>query len=1035
MRADQPILRILRAAFVALGLFAWAGPQARTEDPLPRGRFAFRSYGTEQGLGNLAPSLILQDRQGYIWVGTEDGLYRYDGQRFQPFDRRSGLPSTFITALHEDARGQLWVGTYQGLARREGRVFVAVNPEDGIGRIPVDGLATDSANQLWVANARGLFVSRANNSFALSPGWPGGEATAVFCRPGGTRVWAAAWHEGAQGKDATLLQFNGQRWRTIGRSGGKWAERVDSLLEDTKGRLWARTRRDLWVAQAGDGVLKPAKVPWTTAINARAALSMNRKGGLFVPTDSGILSFDDDQWKRMGEREGLPVEWTRDVLEDREGSLWVASLGVHRLLGRGAWLAYTAREGLPSEVAWTFYRDRERRLWIGTDKGLARGTPRGWEILRGTERTVVRSVVEDAEGRLYLAGSPVEVLRADPRSGRVERFGREAGLSGRRIFRLVCDRDGNLWVATDGGGLLTAPTQGRGPMRFTGVVLPGGRPSEYISGLALDAQGRLWASGDSGLAVLDRGQWKRFTEKDGLLQTHVAYTLPTRKGELYIAYFEAAGLTVARYEGGRFQVSARPEEDGSLASQKVYMMGEDAGGRIWIGTGVGVLMASGTVREHFGISDGLVGEDCNNMAFLAEPNGDVWVGTSAGAARFDARAWTGSPAPPETAVLSMKLGDRSWDAPPSSAPRVPHDAHTFECRFASLSFVRETAIQYQTRLVGIEPEWHSTETREVRFPALPPRSYRFEVQSRIGSGEWGPVTAFDFTIQPAWWQTWWFRSLVALCGVGLAGLIVWWRIEALRRQNRHLEEMVASRTQELKAANEALRNQSLTDPLTGLRNRRYLGVCMPEDIAQVVRTHRNLSHGQRDRTFLNIDLVFLMVDVDHFKSVNDSYGHHAGDMVLQQLADILRSATRDTDTVVRWGGEEFLIVARNASRGDSTVLAERIRTFVETHDFDIGGDAPIHRTCSIGYAFYPFLVNPPEAFSWEQVVDLADHCLFAAKRGGRNAWVGISPADDFGETEVPERVSTQVKQLVDSRRLLVRTSLAEGTELEWDLSQ
>jgi diguanylate cyclase (GGDEF)-like protein len=246
---------------------------------------------------------------------------------------------------------------------------------------------------------------------------------------------------------------------------------------------------------------------------------------------------------------------------------------------------------------------------------------------------------------------------------------------------------------------------------------------------------------------------------------------------------------------------------------------------------------------------------------------------------------------------------------------------------------------------------------------------------------------------------------------------------------------VTARTQELKAANEALRNQSLTDPLTGLRNRRYLGVCMPEDIAQVVRTHRNHIRGQRDRTLLNIDLVFLMVDVDHFKSVNDRYGHHAGDLVLQQLADILRRATRDTDTVVRWGGEEFLIVARNASRGDSTVLAERIRAGVESHSFDIGTDTPIHRTCSIGYAFYPFLVDPPDAFSWEQVVDLADHCLYAAKRGGRNAWVGISPADDFSAKEIPERVSLQVKTLVDNQRLLVKTSLPEGQDLEWDLSQ
>lgn len=1025
---------LLRAAATALGLLAACGLGA-AEEPLPKGRFAFRSYGTEQGLGNLAPSLLLQDRQGYIWVGTEDGLYRYDGRRFQPFDRRSGLPSTYITALHQDAKGGLWVGTYQGLAYRDGRTFQAVRPEEGLDRTPVESLASDAAGQVWAANAKGLFVSRGDHRFMRAPGWPGGEATALFCRPGATRIWAAAWLEHGRRKEPSLLRFDGQRWETLAAGEAAPGERIDCLLEDAKGRLWARTRRDLWVVQPGESRMTPVRLPWSPAISARAALSVDRDGNLYVPTDDGILIFEDGRWQRMGLAEGLPIQWARDVLEDREGSLWVASLGVHRLLGRGAWLAYTTREGLPSEVAWTFHRDRERRLWVGTDKGLARGTAKGWEVLPGTGRNVVRTVAEDGDGRLYLAGAPVEVLRVDPRSRAVERFGPESGISGRRIFRMVVDRTGALWVATDGGGLFTSAIAGRKPLQFRNVVLPGGRPQEYISGLAMDREGRLWASGDAGLAVLEGGQWKRFTEQDGLLQTHVAYTLPTRSGDLYIAYFEATGLTLARYQGGRLEVRQRLKESASLASQKVYMMGEDAGGRTWIGTGVGVLMIDGAAEEHFSASDGLVGEDCNNMAFLAESNGDVWVGTSAGAARFDAKAWQGAHLPPETAVQSIKLGERSWDAAPKEPPKVPHAANTFECRFAALSFIRETALQYQTRLVGVEPEWHTTDTREVRFPALPPGDYRFEVRARIGGGEWGSPTGVAFTVLPAWWQTWWFRTLIVLLTAGLAGLVVWLRIEALHRRNRHLEEVVTARTQELKAANEALRNQSLTDPLTGLRNRRYLGVCMPEDIAQVVRTHRNISRGQKDRALLNIDLVFLMVDVDHFKSVNDKYGHHAGDLVLQQLADILRHATRETDTVVRWGGEEFLIVARNASRGDSSVLAERIRANVEAHPFDIGGDAPIRRTCSVGYAFYPFLVHPPEAFSWEQVVDLADHCLYAAKRGGRNAWVGISPADDFDASEVPQRISAEVKALVDAGRLQVRTSLPEDTELEWDLSK
>ncbi len=1001
------------------------------DETLPKGRVAFRSYGTQQGLNNLAPSQLLQDRLGHVWVGTEDGLYRYDGQRFQGFDRRSGLPSTYITVLHEDARGGLWAGTYQGLARQTGRQFTAVKAEAGLPAVPIEGITSDLSNQIWVATPKGLFLSRDGQAWSLAPGWPGGAATAVLARPGAMKVWAAGWSESKGQKVAVVQQWDGGKWQDFGRANGRWNDRVDDFAEDATGRVWARTRRELLVLPPGESEFKPVKVPFPLAISARAGLRLDQDGHLHLPTDSGLVSFQEGQWQRLSAKDGLPVEWSRDVLEDREHSLWVASLGVHRLLGRGAWQSYTTSDGLPSEVVWTLFRDREKRLWAGTDKGLAQATPRGWRSFPGTAGTVVRSIQQGPDGRLFLAGSPVEVLRVDPRSGRVEHFGQAQGLDGKRIFRLVIDGQGVLWVATDSGGLYRAEA-GSPRLRFESVLLPGGSAGEYISGLTLDSAGRLWASGEGGLAVLDQGRWIRFTQKDGLTQTHTAYTLATRAGDLYIAYFEATGLTKARYAEGNLRIKSQ-FGSGALGTEKIYMLGEDARDQIWIGTGVGVHVLKEGRADHFGSADGLVGEDINNMAFFGEANGDVWVGTSSGLGRFNAQAWTGSPAPPVTVILNMALGDSAWEETPLDRQEVPHTQNTFEARFASLSFIRETAIEYQTRLVGVEPDWHGTTTREVRFPALRPGDYHFEVRSRIGQGEWGRPAMAAFRIRPAWWQTWWFLTLSLL---GLAGgivLLIRWRLGALRRHNRQLEDMVDARTRELNEVNEALRNQSLTDPLTGLRNRRYLGICLPEDLAQVARTYRNKTSGRHERLGVNIDLVFLLADMDHFKAVNDLHGHHAGDLVLQQLADILRAATRDTDTIVRWGGEEFLIVARNASRAEALVLAERIRSGVENHAFDIGTEVPLKRTCSVGFSFYPFLADPPEACSWEQVVDLADHCLYAAKRGGRNAWVGINPAADFQESEIPGHLASEVPRLLAEGRLSVQTSLPASQKLEWDL--
>lgn len=182
---------------------------------------------------------------------------------------------------------------------------------------------------------------------------------------------------------------------------------------------------------------------------------------------------------------------------------------------------------------------------------------------------------------------------------------------------------------------------------------------------------------------------------------------------------------------------------------------------------------------------------------------------------------------------------------------------------------------------------------------------------------------------------------------------------------------------------------SLSDPLTGLRNRRYLASRIDEDLAQSARQRLVQEPGQGTAPRQNVDVVFIMIDMDHFKLVNDSHGHAAGDAVLRQLSNILMEEVRDADTVVRWGGEEFLIVAKQASNAEIHLLAERVRARVAGHAFDLGNGITLSKTCSIGFAGYPFAEASQPQPRWEDVVALADQCLYAAKASGRDMWVGI----------------------------------------------
>jgi diguanylate cyclase (GGDEF)-like protein len=248
-------------------------------------------------------------------------------------------------------------------------------------------------------------------------------------------------------------------------------------------------------------------------------------------------------------------------------------------------------------------------------------------------------------------------------------------------------------------------------------------------------------------------------------------------------------------------------------------------------------------------------------------------------------------------------------------------------------------------------------------------------------------------------------------------------------QDRYIEERslevsseeMRDMNRQLQSALEQVQNLSLTDELTGLRNRRFLNVSMPDDVAMTIRKYHGQGNEQRLPT--DSDMLFLMADLDLFKNVNDTYGHLAGDMVLNQMGKLLISCSRSADFVIRWGGEEFLIVGRQSCRTELQILAERIRKTVEDYPFEIGKIEPIHLTCSVGAAVFPFQVRWPELLSWDRVVGLADLCLYAAKRSGRNAWVEILSTDLISLNDLVSSLDTHLPELIQKAKLEVFSNL------------
>lgn len=247
---------------------------------------------------------------------------------------------------------------------------------------------------------------------------------------------------------------------------------------------------------------------------------------------------------------------------------------------------------------------------------------------------------------------------------------------------------------------------------------------------------------------------------------------------------------------------------------------------------------------------------------------------------------------------------------------------------------------------------------------------------------------------------------------------------AIALDNAAAQAQLLEKNLELERAYKALEDVSLTDQLTGLRNRRFFLQHVESDVALSLRGYDGLSDAANaaDR-----DLVFYMVDLDHFKDVNDRHGHAAGDSVLVQMKDRLREVFRESDYLVRWGGEEFLVLARATDRREAHVVAERIRQAVAAREFVLPDGTRLERTCSIGFACFPFLPAQPRLMSWSQVVELADLGLYISKHSGRDAWTAVYATESAQPEQLFPRLVHQLGECVERGEARIVTSLGERT--------
>jgi diguanylate cyclase (GGDEF)-like protein len=965
---------------MSLGLALHAPAQ---EIPVPDNpRYVFQRVGEDVGLGTLTVTSIAQDQQGFMWLGTQTGLIRYDGRQARRYSVKDGLPSTIIDQVLITSDDRILVGTRKGVSICNKLGFTKLPlPAEAVPDPGYEFVAANKSGDIYVATRRGLlhYTFADPQSYAVVP--ISGEESplsidAVYAADDGT-IWFARGR-----KIGTLYQSRSGTWLNLHNELPE--EPVVALLKDGKGTLWIRTAKHIarYDPATHSVVMEKSNIP---PANDFGMPTVDRSGNLLVPTVAGIYRRRAGTWEAVDRTRGMPMNATYSVSEDREGAYWIglAGAGVVRWQGTSAWEAWTQAEGLPDNVIWAVRRDKQKRLWVGTNNGLAMWAQgshswRIWNSTNGLAGSVVRDIAIPSDGDIWVLSYAGGITRFHGSTLRSERIATPKP----DPSTLAIGLDGRLWVGSR--NYLKRLVGENPPYRFEDVALP-----PEVVGATSQARvkdGVLWTGGRAGLARFDGKNWKVFTTKDGLKPDIITEIAPVSADEIWFHYDEANGVGRLRIEDGKVAVRHFTTADGMPFNQN-YMLGTDKKGNVWSGGPLGLTMFPKEGKpEYFTKSDGLIWDDLDSGAFYADEDGALFFGTSGGLSRY-------SPAldkdrilyRPPVAITSATLGGREHSR--DASVTVPYKENTLQVDFAALTFRDVDRVRCYYQLHGLESEVNETTLREARYPALPAGDYQFEVYCKSATGVVSTPANFAFTVSPPWWQRWDTRTVFfGVLLLAIAGVIKI-RTSSLERERLRLELAVAERNQELAKANKELQEASLTDPLTGIRNRRFFDLIISTDVNQAVRAYSPPFSGGRNR-----DMVFYLIDVDYFKRVNDEYGHATGDKVLVEISRRICSVTRQTDVLIRWGGEEFLLISRAAERNDAMQLAARVLNAVGTDPYETNeAGETISCKCSVGWAPFPWFTEEPEAIDYEEILKLADQALYRAKNSGRNRCLGVIP--------------------------------------------
>lgn len=731
--------------------------------------FGNQAWLTENGLPQNTVQAIVQTQDGYLWVGTQEGLARFDGLNFAVFDKENtpAFKSNDIRFLVEDRAGRLWISTSYGLVCRQNGQFTSFTVNEGLPDNSVGPVVEDTSGNIWIGTAGGL-TRFANGNFKTLTAEQGLSRNVI------QTLCARADGSVLVGTSAGIQSLSGDQFSSFPLPDYVNVANITAIVETEYHQLWFGTLSGLVT------VMGPASAPLTFAGDNRVnALRLDREGTLWVATPGGVVRVKNGAPETFAAADGLSSNLVLSIYEDREGSIWIGTeAGGLNLLKSKKFNTYTTKDGLPNDLVKAIYQDAQGGIWIGSNGGgltlFKDGRFTTWTTRDGLSSDVVLSLASAADGTIWV-GTPDGLNRF--KDGKFQTFTFAEGLSNDLVRSVLVDRNGVLWVGTRDG--LNSFRDGE----FTTYTTRDGLANNFIGAIFEDSKGNLWVGTLGGLNKIHDGKFQTFTTKDGLSSNTVIALYEDASGDLWIGT-NGGGLN--RFHDGKFASFT------NLSADVIYRILEDKQQNLWCSSNKGIFRVNKTELDKgvvnptfYGPADGTLTRECSGGGHPAgwhTTDGRIWFATIKGLAVIDPEHIPLNTSPPPIAIEQLFVDNQS--IPLTQKVTLSPGIARLDFYYTALSFIAPENVRFKYKLEGFDNDWIDGGGRRVAsYTNLRPGNYVFRVIAANNDGVWNETgAALDFYLQPRFYQTYWFYLVCVL----LLALTAW-QLYRLRVRRMALE--------------------------------------------------------------------------------------------------------------------------------------------------------------------------------------------------------------------------------------------------------